>query len=86
MRALPDILCLYRLADIVANKLRLEEEEDYRKQGQEPEQQLSESAEAVRNSSVFQQLGGAVTPPQIQVWVWGAPEYGYAITDWYTSP
>jgi len=43
-----------RLADIVANKLRLEEEEDYRRQGQQLEEEVSESAKAMRDISAFQ--------------------------------
>ncbi|KAL0044024.1 hypothetical protein WJX82_003319 [Trebouxia sp. C0006] len=44
----------HRLAEIVANKLRLEEEEDYRRQGQQLEEEVSESAKAMRDISAFQ--------------------------------
>lgn len=43
-----------RLAEIVGNKLRLEEEEDYRRQGQQLEEEVSESAKAMRDISAFQ--------------------------------
>ncbi|DBA83027.1 TPA: hypothetical protein ACH3X1_006804 [Trebouxia sp. C0004] len=44
----------HRLAEIVANKLRLEEEEDYRRQGQQLQEVVSESARAMRDISAFQ--------------------------------
>ncbi|KAA6426757.1 MAG: hypothetical protein FRX49_03082 [Trebouxia sp. A1-2] len=44
----------HRLAEIVGNKLRLEEEEDYRRQGQQLEEEVSESAKAMRDISAFQ--------------------------------
>ena len=47
----------------MANKLRLEEEEDYN-QGQKLDQQLSESAKAMRDNAVLQQMAN---PTQQQV-------------------
>ena len=54
----------HRLAEVVANKLRLEEE------GQQAEgmsQQLSESAQAMRNSSALQQMASQINRAPQQV-------------------
>jgi hypothetical protein len=55
-RVLLHVVCkrYCRLAEVVANKLRLEEEEDYRRQGQQLEEEVSESARAMRDISAFQ--------------------------------
>lgn len=53
-----------RLAEVVANKLRLQEE------GQQAEgmsQQLSESAQAMRNSSALQQMASQINRAPQQV-------------------
>ena len=58
----------YRLAELIANKLRLMEEVDYRRQGQQLEERVSESAEAMRNISAFQLMTQAdLSQPQVGV-------------------
>ena len=59
--------CWYRLAEVVANKLRLEEEEDQHRQGQDMTDQLSESAQAIRDASALQQMASQSDSTQDQV-------------------
>ena len=51
-----DVIWCCRLAEVVANKLRLEEEASAQQQGQDVTNQLSESAVAIKNSSALQQM------------------------------
>ena len=56
-----------RLAEIVANKLRLEEKARSQQRDEEVSQQLSESARAVRDSSVLQQMASQINKAPQQV-------------------
>ena len=58
---------LCRLADVVGNKLRLEEQEDRHRQGQEMTEQLSESAQAIRDASALQQMASQAYSSRDQV-------------------